>query len=199
MNFAKDDNGERCTDKIGNYREDCISLANYTPLIKYLLGSKRPTSLSNDDILHLMLGQTFPFHSRSPVRIQRAANSQKEKEAEHMKYHQTSYQRNHRPREPFRNHNPHQQKTDGDFRKHERQKGLHPVQPAEFDEMSPLRCGEVVFMPAKPIDDFRDYEPAADDCCNLLPQGRNKPMTARVSPDRLLEEKGCRTVAAIIL
>lgn len=65
--------------------------------------------------------------------------------------------------------------------------------------MSPLRCGEVVFMPAKSIDDFRDYEAAADYCGDLLPWKRNKPMTARVSPGRLLEEKGCRTVAAIIL
>lgn len=116
-----------------------------------------------------------------------------------MKYHQTSYQRNHRPRKPFRNHNPHQQKTDGDFRKHKRQKGLHPVQPAEFDEMSPLRCGEVVFMPAKSIDDFRNDEPAADYCGDLLRWKRNKPMTAVVTQGRLLEEKGCRTVAAIIL
>lgn len=77
MNFAEDDDGERCTDKIRNYREDCISLVDDTPLMKHLLCSKRPTSLSNDDILHLMLGQTFPFHSRSPVRVQWAANTQK--------------------------------------------------------------------------------------------------------------------------
>lgn len=54
-------------------------------------------------------------------------------------------------------------------------------------------------MPAKSIDDFRDYEPAADYCGDLLRWKRDKPMAARVSPGRLLEEKGCRTVAAIIL
>ena len=148
---------------------------------RLMLGSERLAPLCNDNVLNLVLGEALALHARSPVRMHWDADKKKEEEAGHMEYHQTSYQRIHRYLEPFRNHNPQQQKTDRNLREHKRQECLHPIQPTVLHKVPPLRWGEVVFMSAEPVDDFHDYEARAHDSGDLLPQRMNEQIATTLS------------------
>lgn len=84
-----------------------------------------------------------------------------------MKYNEEAYQGIDGPSQPFLDHDPEEEQADGDFGEHERQEGLHPVNPREFLEMSALSWREVVFMSAQAIENLQQDQNGADDSQDL--------------------------------